>query len=176
MVGDLVIAKANLHLLKMSDNSFELKRCGMEAAETENNADNKSAGKKKKDKAVYGDNRGKSGLGLNLIDHYNGSERSVNTLSGGESFMASLALALGLSELIQEFAGGIKADTLFVDEGFGSLDTETLRHAMKALYTLSDGNRLTGIISHVEELKNSIEKKITVKKDASGHSRAVVSA
>jgi len=172
---DLVISRANLHLLKMSDNSFELKRCSIEADGAEDSAD-KAGGRKKKDKAVYGDNRGKSGLDLNLIDHYNGSERSVNTLSGGESFMASLSLALGLSELIQEFAGGIKADTLFVDEGFGSLDTETLRHAMKALYTLADGNRLTGIISHVEELKNSIEKKIIVNKNASGHSRAVVSA
>ncbi|MDD4543774.1 MAG: SbcC/MukB-like Walker B domain-containing protein, partial [Clostridia bacterium] len=99
-----------------------------------------------------------------------GSVRSVKTLSGGESFKASLCLALGLSEEIQSSAGGIRLDTMFVDEGFGSLDEESLEQAIKALSDLSQSNRLVGIISHVGELKERIEKQIIVTKEKSGGS------
>ena len=109
--------------------------------------------------------RGKEGLELNVIDHYNGTVREVSTLSGGESFMASLSLALGMSDEVQSRTTSIQIDTLFVDEGFGSLDGDTLNSALNALYELSQGNRLVGIISHVEELKNRIDKKIIVSKD-----------
>lgn len=136
-----IIAKANVRLLKMTDGQYELKR------QTE--ADNKSA---------------KTGLDLNVVDHYNATERSVKTLSGGESFKASLALALGLSDEIQSSSGGIKIDTMFVDEGFGSLDDESLKQAMSVLIGLSGSNRLVGIISHVGELKNKIDKQIIVTK------------
>lgn len=139
---DRIISKANVRLLKMTDGQYELKR------QTE--ADNKSA---------------KTGLDLNVIDHYNATERSVKTLSGGESFKASLALALGLSDEIQSSAGGIKIDTMFVDEGFGSLDDESLKQAMNVLIGLSGSNRLVGIISHVAELKDKIDKQIIVTKD-----------
>ncbi len=139
---DRIIDRANLRLLIMSDGQYELKRC----EEAENN-------------------RSQSGLDLNVIDHYNGTERSVKTLSGGESFKASLSLALGLSDEIQSSAGGVKLDTMFVDEGFGSLDDESLDQAMKALSNLANGNRLVGIISHVAELKNRIDKQILVTKD-----------
>jgi exonuclease SbcC len=105
-----------------------------------------------------------------VIDHYNGTERSVKTLSGGESFKASLSLALGLSDEIQSSAGGIRLDTMFVDEGFGSLDEESLNQAIRALLTLSEGNRLVGIISHVAELKERIERQIVVTKEKSGGS------
>ena len=105
---------------------------------------------------------------LNVIDHYNGSERSVKTLSGGESFQASLSLALGLSDEIQSSAGGIRLDAMFVDEGFGSLDEESLNQAMRALNGLTEGNRMVGIISHVSELKERIEKKIVVTKRRGG--------
>lgn len=142
-----IIARANLRLLKMSDAQYELKRTQQAS-----------------------NNRGQSGLELSVIDHYNGSERSVKTLSGGESFMASLSLALGLSDEVQSMAGGIRVDTMFVDEGFGTLDPETLQSAYHALASLTEGNRLVGIISHVEELKTKIEKQIIVKKEKSGGS------
>lgn len=118
--------------------------------------------------------QGQSGLDLDVIDHYNGSLRSVNSLSGGESFMASLALALGLSDEIQSSAGGIKLDTMFVDEGFGSLDEDALSLAMNALNSLASNDRLVGIISHVGELKQRIDKQIVVTKEKSGGSRAKI--
>ncbi|MBR4183540.1 MAG: SMC family ATPase, partial [Lachnospiraceae bacterium] len=114
--------------------------------------------------------KSQSGLDLGVIDHYNGSERSVKTLSGGESFMASLSLALGLSDEVQSSAGGISIDTMFVDEGFGSLDPESLDQAYKALAGLTEGNRLVGIISHVADLKERIDKQILVTKNKSGGS------
>lgn len=136
-----ILRRANLRLMTMSQGQYELKR----REDPEN----------KKEKA---------GLDLNVIDHYNGSERSVRTLSGGESFQAALSLALGLSDEIQSGAGGIQIDTMFVDEGFGSLDEAALSQALKALANLADGNRMVGIISHVAELKDSIKKKILVTK------------
>ena len=111
---------------------------------------------------------------MDVIDHYNGTERSVKSLSGGESFQASLALALGLSDEIQSSAGGIRLDTMFVDEGFGSLDEESLNKAMGALGDLAQGNRLVGIISHVSELKEKIDKQIVVRKDRTGGSRVEI--
>ena len=101
-----------------------------------------------------------SGLELNVIDHYNGSIRSVKSLSGGESFKASLAMALGLSDEIQSQTGGIQIDTMFIDEGFGSLDENSLEQAIDVLLRLSESNRLVGIISHVGELKERIGRRI----------------
>ena len=146
---DRIIARANTRFMVMSGGQYELKR-RIEAA----------------------NNRSQSGLDLNVIDHYNGTERSVNTLSGGESFKASLSLALGLSDEIQSAAGGIRLDTMFVDEGFGSLDDESLQQAMRALADLTEGNRLVAIISHVSDLKEMIDKQIIVKKERSGGSTA----
>ena len=121
------------------------------------------------------DSRSQSGLELDVVDHYNGSERSVKSLSGGESFKASLSLALGLSDEIQSAAGGIRLDTMFVDEGFGSLDEESLQQAIRALTGLTEGNRrLVGIISHVAELKEKIDRQIVVTKDRTGGSRVEV--
>ncbi|MBQ2319613.1 MAG: SMC family ATPase, partial [Clostridia bacterium] len=118
--------------------------------------------------------RSQTGLELDVIDHYNGSSRPVNTLSGGESFKASLALALGLSDEIQSSAGGVRLDSMFIDEGFGSLDEKSLDQAMKSLEKLSDGNRLVGIISHVAELKERIDKQIIVTKQKTGGSTAKI--
>lgn len=148
---DRIIARANVRFLVMSGGQYELKR----RREAENN-------------------RSQSGLELDVVDHYNGSQRSVKTLSGGESFKASLSLALGLSDEIQASAGGIRLDTMFVDEGFGSLDEESLAQAMESLAGLADGNRLVGIISHVPELKQRIEKQILVRKDRGGGSHVEV--
>ena len=148
---DRIIRRANVRLMVMSGGQYELKR--------RINAEN---------------NRSQAGLELDVIDHYNGSERSVKTLSGGESFKASLALALGLSDEIQSSAGGIRLDTMFVDEGFGSLDEESLEQAVNALVGLTQGNRLVGIISHVSELKNRIDKQIVVTKEKSGGSKAEI--
>ena len=119
-------------------------------------------------------NRSQSGLDIEVIDHYNGSVRSVKTLSGGESFKASLALALGMADEIQASSGGVRLDTMFVDEGFGSLDEESLSQALRVLLELSEGNRLVGIISHVSDLKKKIDKQIIVTKDKHGYSDAQV--
>ncbi|MGN0308250.1 MAG: AAA family ATPase [Lachnospiraceae bacterium] len=119
-------------------------------------------------------NRSQSGLDLEVIDHYNGSVRSVKTLSGGEAFMASLCLALGLADEIQACSGGVRLDTMFVDEGFGSLDEEALEQALIVLSSLSEGNRLVGIISHVEELKRKIPAQILVNKTKTGFSNAKI--
>ena len=116
-------------------------------------------------------NQSQSGLELDALDYCNGTERSVGTLSGGESFKALLSLALGLSDEIQSSAGGIRLDTMFVDEGFGSLDEESLRQAIQTLNALSKSNRLVGIISHVAELMNKIDKQIVVTKEKSGGSK-----
>ena len=121
-------------------------------------------------------NKSQSGLDLDVVDHYNGSVRGVETLSGGESFKASLSLALGLADEIQSSAGGVELDTLFVDEGFGSLDDESLEQAMRALADLAEGRRLVGVISHVGTLKERIDKKIIVKKDREMGSRVRIEA
>ncbi len=138
---DRIIDRANLRFMIMTDKQYELKR-----------------------RDVAENNRSQSGLELDVIDHYNGTLRSVKTLSGGESFKASLSLALGLADEIQSLAGGIRLDTMFVDEGFGSLDEESLRQALTALNSLAEGNRLVGLISHVGELKEQIDKQIVVTK------------
>ena len=146
-----IIRKANLRLLKMTNNQYELRR---------------------KQDAV--NNRQQTGLDLDIVDHHNGKIRTVKSLSGGESFMASLSLALGLSDEIQSSCGGIHLDTMFVDEGFGSLDEESRILARNTLQKLSqEGNRLIGVISHVPELK-AIERQIQVHKDHNGVSTAEV--
>ena len=117
------------------------------------------------------DLKSKSGLELDIVDHINATERSINTLSGGEAFLASLSLALGLSDEVQ-MSTGIHLDTLFVDEGFGSLDSEALSKAYQTLAGLTEGNRLVGIISHVAELKERIDRQIVVTKDPDGSSHA----
>ncbi len=112
--------------------------------------------------------RSQSGLDLDVFDRGTGLWRDVSTLSGGESFMASLALALGLSDVVQSRSGGIRLDSMFIDEGFGSLDENALRQAINMLSRLADGKRLIGVISHMSELKERIDKKIIVKKKISG--------
>lgn len=148
---DRIIRRANLRLMEMTGGQYELRR---------------SAGGK--------DLRSITGLELDVADHYNGSTRSVRTLSGGESFKASLSLALGLADEIQSSAGGIRLDTMFIDEGFGSLDGESLSQAIGALADLGEGDRLVGIISHVDELKNRINRQLVVTKGKSDGSHVSV--
>jgi len=107
-----------------------------------------------------------TGLDLNIIDHQSGTEREVDTLSGGEAFMASLSLALGLADEVQSTAGGVRIESMFVDEGFGTLDSDAQQAALRALSDLTTGNRLVGIISHVEYLAERIDKKILVSKSS----------
>ena len=119
-------------------------------------------------------NRSAFGLDIELTDAYTGQKRSVNTFSGGEGFLASLSLALGLSEVVQNNAGGIQLDTLFIDEGFGSLNDEALEQAINVLTTLSGDGRLVGVISHVNELKERIDAQLLVSKTANGSSAEFV--
>ena len=142
---DRMIYKANERYLSMSNQQYQLVR---------------SAGTK--------DKRSHEALDLDVIDFSNGSIRPVSSLSGGESFIASLALALGMSDEIQSQAGGIQIDTMFIDEGFGTLDQNSLNNAIQTLMNLSGENRLVGIISHVKELKERIHKGIIVTKDLHG--------
>ena len=121
-------------------------------------------------RAEASDARTQSGLDLDVVDHYNGSRRPASTLSGGESFMASLSLALGLSDEMQAAAGGIRMECMFVDEGFGSLDEESLKLALRALTALSEGRTLVGVISHVAYLKERIPDQILVTKQRNGGS------
>lgn len=109
-----------------------------------------------------------SGLELEVMDYYTGKSRSIKSLSGGESFKAALSLALGLSDIIQSYAGGIEMNAMFVDEGFGSLDSDSLEQAIETLNDLTSGNRIVGIISHVNELKERIDKKILIEKSMEG--------
>lgn len=143
---DHILIYANTRLMQMTSGQYELERIGAE------------------------NQRSQSGLDLGIIDHYNGTHRSVKTLSGGESFKASLALALGLSDEVQSTAGGIRLDTLFLDEGFGSLDEESLEQAIRVLNGLTQGDRLVGIISHVGTLKDRIDRQVIVRKERSGGS------
>lgn len=145
---DRILRRANKRLAVMTGDQYELVR--------------QSEGENK---------RSQTGLDLDVIDHNNGTHRSVKTLSGGESFKASLSLALGLADEIQSANGGIRIDTMFVDEGFGSLDEQSLRQALQALSDLTEGSRLVGIISHVAELKEKIDKQVIVTKDKVGGSR-----
>ena len=143
---DRILRYANTRLMQMTAGQYELERIGAE------------------------NQRSQSGLDLGVIDHYNGTRRSVKTLSGGESFKASLALALGLSDEVQSSAGGIRLDTLFLDEGFGSLDEESLELAIRVLSGLTEGDRLVGIISHVGALKDRIDRQVLVHKARTGGS------
>lgn len=138
---DRMLRYANLQLLQMSDGQYEFLR--------REEAANKSS---------------QSGLDLDVLDHMTGGVRSAASLSGGEGFIASLSLALGLSDAVQASAGGIQLESLFIDEGFGSLDSASLEQVMRTLNRLATGNRLIGIISHVQELQDRIEKQIRITK------------
>lgn len=143
---DRIIHHANKRLMVMSSSQYELRRRKTSSGSAQ------------------------TGLELNVKDHYNDTERDIRSLSGGEQFKAALSLALGLADEIQRSAGGIQLDTLFVDEGFGSLDETSLQQALKALYQLTQGNRLIGIISHVAELKR-IDQQIIITKESQNYSQ-----
>lgn len=136
-----ILRAANVRLLKMTGGRYELSR--MEE---------------------ISDGRIKDNLEMQVMDYYTGKYRAVKTLSGGECFKASLALALGMSDVIQSYSGGIRVDTLFIDEGFGALDSESLDQSCQTLMSLVEKDRLIGIISHVPELSEKIEKKIIIMK------------
>lgn len=140
-----ILRAANIRFRKMTDGRFEMSRVG-----------------------EVGDGRVKDNLEIQVMDYYTGKYRSVRTLSGGESFKASLALALGMSDVIQAMNGGIRVDTLFVDEGFGALDEESLDQACDALMGLAERNCLIGIISHVPELRERIGSQLIIDKTSSG--------
>ena len=141
---DKVIAAANVRLAALTGGQFQLQRYAGAAGNA------------------------KAGLGLYVMDSFTGRARDASSLSGGESFQASLCLALGLSDTVQAHAGGMEFDTMFVDEGFGSLDQAALGNAISLLSDLSGGTKLVGIISHVEDLKANIPKKVVVTKDRTG--------
>ena len=141
----MVVSAANRRLAILTDDMFTL-RCKEES----------------KSRAAQ------AGLDLDVLDRGTGQWRDVSTLSGGESFLASLALALGLSDVVQSRSGGIRLDAMFIDEGFGSLDENTLKNALEVLSRLADGKRLVGVISHMPELGERIERRIDVRKTLKG--------
>lgn len=140
-----ILRAANIRFRKMTSDRYEMSRV-----------------------EEVGDGRVKDNLEIQVFDYYTGKNRSVRTLSGGESFKASLSLALGMSDVIQSMSGGIKVDTLFVDEGFGALDGESLEQACDALMSLVENNRLIGIISHVPQLQERIQQQLIIDKTGSG--------
>lgn len=142
---DEVVYAANLRLQKMSRSRYTLERSD-----------------------YTGGGRGKQGLDLAVMDAFTGQSRPANTLSGGETFLASMALALGLADVIQSYAGGIHMDTMFIDEGFGTLDPDTLELAMETLVQLQSSGRLIGMISHVPELKTRIPAHLEVTRGDDG--------
>jgi len=144
---DNILQLANNRLISMSNGRYELKR------------------------RTDADKRSQSALDIDVMDNYTGIQRSVKTLSGGESFKAALSLALGLSDMVQYTAGGLRVETLFIDEGFGSLDSESLEQAIAVLEGLSEGDVMVGVISHVDLLKERLSKKICVTKKREGGSR-----
>lgn len=146
-----IIISANQYLLRFSRGQYSLLR-----------VDREKSGK------------GYMGMELDVIDAHRGGRRDVKTLSGGEIFLASLSLAFGLSDVVQRFAGGIHLDSIFIDEGFGSLDSETLETAMRALNDIQSSGRVVGIISHVSELKNRIAARIEINTDINGGSHISV--
>ncbi len=149
---DEVVYAANLRLQRMSRSRYSLERSD-----------------------YTGGGRGKQGLDLAVMDAFTGQSRPANTLSGGETFLASMALALGLADVIQSYAGGIHMDTIFIDEGFGTLDPDTLELAMETLVQLQSSGRLIGIISHVPELKSRIPAHLEVTRgDAGSTARFVI--
>ncbi|MDD3337214.1 MAG: SbcC/MukB-like Walker B domain-containing protein, partial [Eubacteriales bacterium] len=147
-----VLVEANRRLATMSDGRYSLCQKQEEAG------------------------KAKSGLLLDVLDRHTGKSRDVSTLSGGESFLASLALALGFADAVQARQGGVRLDTLFIDEGFGTLDEEALSRAMDVLRNLAGGSRLIGVISHVTGLKDAIDQKLLVRRDALGASHILISA
>lgn len=149
---DEVVRAANVRLAHMSRNRYSLER----AALGETSA------------------RGKQGLDMVVFDAYTGQSRPTGTLSGGESFLASMALALGMADCIQAYAGGIHMDAIFIDEGFGTLDSDTLEVAMETLVDLQESGRLIGLISHVPELKNRISAQLQVSLQERGSSAQFV--
>lgn len=149
---DKVLAYANNRLLKISHGRYKLVR--------KNDGDSKG--------------NAKVGLDLNVHDFHSGKERNANSLSGGETFMASLSLALGMADEVQASAGGIHIETMFIDEGFGSLSHDYLNSTIDVLNTLADNKHLVGIISHIEELKERIDQQIVVTKNTKGYSEIKV--
>lgn len=148
---DQILEEANIRLQTMTYNRFQLLR--------------------KEEKAKYG---GASGLDMVVMDTYNGKVRDVSTLSGGESFKASLALALGLGDVIQNKQGGVQVETLLIDEGFGTLDSDSLDAAIQTLMDLNAHGRLIGVISHLEELKTRIPVHVEVSKTSEGSSAKII--
>jgi len=146
-----VVAAANERLARMSDQRYSLEHTGRRGA---------------------GETRG--GLSLLVRDDWSGEARDPATLSGGESFVVSLALALGLADVITDEVGGAALDTLFVDEGFGSLDADTLDDVMDTLDSLRDGGRVVGVVSHVAEMRDRIPTQLLVSKSRHGSTVAVV--
>ncbi len=140
-----ILSAANIRFRKMTSGRYEMHRS-----------------------QEVGDGRIKDNLEIQVMDYYTGKRRSVRTLSGGESFKASLSLALGLSDVIQAMSGGIRVEALFIDEGFGALDSESLDQACETLLSLVESDRLIGIISHVPELRERIHKQVVVDKKGNG--------
>jgi exonuclease SbcC len=174
-VADAVTGQASVNQRRMTLSTYVLRERFASVVDAASRRLHRMSGGRyvlERDEAVSGNKR--AGLGLVVLDQWTGGRRDPRTLSGGESFYTSLSLALGLADVVRDEVGGVELETLFIDEGFGSLDPEALESVLEVIDSLRDGGRVVGVVSHVTELKDRISERIEIRRRADGTSSVTV--